>query len=83
LVPKLTLLLAVLLKVTNFTELVVPTVWLPKEREEGEKLTLAKLAIASAVISMSSARTRFMGSPATHNTVLVALLTSGESPASS
>ncbi len=38
-VPKLRLVLPLLLNVTNFTALVVPTAWLPKGREEGEKLT--------------------------------------------
>jgi hypothetical protein len=40
-VPKLRLVLPLLLNVTNFTELVVPTAWLPKDREDGEKLTVA------------------------------------------
>jgi hypothetical protein len=81
-VPKLWLVLPLLLNVTNCTALVVPTAWLPKDREDGEKLTVAKLATASAAIIMSNARRRFMVSPARNNTVWIPLLTSANTPTS-
>src|SRR5208283_3964765 len=78
-VPKLRLVLPLLLNVTNFTALVVPTGWLPKDREEGEKLTVAKLATARTVRSIGNARIFFNGiSPDPNITVRLPLLTSGK-----
>jgi hypothetical protein len=79
-VPKLWLLLPILLNVTSWTALVVPTAWLPKDSEDGEKLTVAKLATATAAIIISSARRRFMVSPANNNMVRSLLLTSANTP---
>jgi hypothetical protein len=81
-VPKLWLVLLLLLNVTSFTALVVPTAWLPKDSEDGEKLTVAKLATASTAIIMGNTRRRFMVSPARNNTVRSLLLTSVNTPTS-
>ncbi len=80
--PKLRLVLPPLLNVTNSTGLVVPTAWLPKDREDGEKLTAAKLAMASAAMRVASARRRFIVSPAHNGTVRGHLLTSANTPTS-
>jgi hypothetical protein len=81
-VPKLTLVLPLLLNVTNSTALVLPTSWLPKDREEDEILTLAKPARVKARTKIGNARRRLIGSPASNNTDLLPLLTSAKTPTS-
>jgi hypothetical protein len=81
-VPKLRLVLPLLLNVTNSTALVLPTSWLPKEREEGEKLTLAKPAMVKARTKIGSTRRRLIGSPASKDTDSPPMLTSAKTPTS-
>jgi hypothetical protein len=52
-VPKLWLVLPLLLNVTSFTALVVPTAWLPKDSEEGEKVT-AEAGVAPVPVRLTT-----------------------------